>query len=60
VERGYSEVKAHVREVRDPGDGARTLDTWCEVSFEKAVTGMEAVMDEVRFAFSFEKAASPR
>jgi hypothetical protein len=60
VDRGYAEVKTAVREVRDPGDGARTLDTWCEVSFEKAVGDLAGVMDEVRFALSFEKAVSPR
>jgi hypothetical protein len=60
VERGYEEVKTAIREVRDPGDGARTLDTWCEVSFEKAVNDLPSVMDEVRFALSFEKAVSPR
>ena len=60
LDRGYEEVKTAVREVRDPGDGARTLDTWCEVSFEKAVGDLAGVMDEVRFALSFEKAASPR
>jgi hypothetical protein len=58
--RGYSEVKTHIRDVHDPGDSARTLDTWCEVSFEKAVGDIDGVMDEVRFAFSFEKAVSPR
>jgi hypothetical protein len=58
--RGYHEVKTHVREMRDPGDAGRTLDTWYEISFEKAVDGMDAVMAEVRFAFSLEKAASPR
>lgn len=60
VERGYSEVKTHVRAVADPGDAARTLDTWCEIAFEKQVPDIEGALAEVKFAFSFEKAASPR
>jgi hypothetical protein len=60
MDRGYVEVKTSIREVRDPGDGARTLDTFCEVSFEKAAGDAGAVLDEVRFALSFEKAVSPR
>lgn len=60
MDRGYEEVKTTIREVRDPGDRARTLDTWCEVSFEKAVSDLTGVVDEVRFSLSFEKAVSPR
>ncbi|HZF50061.1 MAG TPA: hypothetical protein VE093_15485 [Polyangiaceae bacterium] len=60
LDRGYGEVKTAAREVRDPGDRARTLDTWCEVSFEKPLGDLAALMDEVRFALSFEKAVSPR
>jgi hypothetical protein len=58
--RGYKEVGTHVREVHDPGDNARTLDVWFEVSFERAVPDAGALMDEVRFAISIEKAAVPR
>jgi hypothetical protein len=58
--RGYQEVKAHFRDLLDPGNTGRTLDTWCEVSFEKAVSDIDGAVDEVRFALSFEKAASPR
>lgn len=60
LDRGYGEVKTAAREVRDPVDRARTLDTWCEVSFEKPLSDLAAVMDEVRFALSFEKAVAPR
>lgn len=59
-DRGYSEVGTHVRNVADPGDAARTLDVWLEVSFEKPTPDDEALFDEVRFALSIEKAASPR
>lgn len=58
--RGYIEVLAEVRKVNDPGDDARTLDTWCEVQLEKSVPGIEAAIDEIRFALSLEKAAPAR
>ena len=56
--RGYAEIEAQVTRVSDPGDAARTLDTWCEVSFEKRVDDVARAMDEVRFALSVEKAAT--
>lgn len=59
VDRGYAEASAEVRKVFDPGDGQRTLDTWCEVSFEKPVADLEAAIAEARFALSIEKAAPP-
>ena len=59
VVRGYREVVAEVRDVMDPGGGDRTLDTWCEVSFEKEVGDLEAAIVEARFALALEKAAAP-
>ena len=59
AERGYREVEAVVRKVYDPGDGQRTLDTWCEVQFEKAVLDLEGAIVEARFALTIEKAAPP-
>ncbi len=58
--RGYREVGAQLREVRDPGDGERTIDTWCEVQFEKPVDSIDAAVGEVRFALTLERAASPQ
>jgi hypothetical protein len=58
--RGYREAGTELREVRDPGDERRTLDTWCEVQFERRVESIDAAVSEVRFALSLEKAASPR
>lgn len=57
--RGYEETSAEVRKVFDPGDGQRTLDTWCEVSFERAVADLDAAIAEARFALTIEKAAPP-
>jgi len=56
---GYGETGAEVRKVVDPGDGQRTLDTWCEVSFEKPVSDVDAAIAEARFALSIEKAVPP-
>jgi len=59
LDRGYREIAVQVTPVRDPGDEARTIDTWCEVTFERAVDDVAAAMDEVRFALLLEKAARP-
>ena len=59
VGHGYRETLAEVRKVLDPGDGERTLDTWCEVSFEKDVGDLAAAVIEARFALAIEKAATP-
>src|SRR5947207_651583 len=37
VARGFREASTRVTPVLDPGDAGRTLDTWCEVLFEKDV-----------------------
>lgn len=60
LERGYREVETTVTQVKDPGDGTRTLDVWCEVSFEKGVDDVAGAMDEVRFALSLDKAVARR
>jgi hypothetical protein len=59
LDRGFHESIAEVRKVLDPGDGQRTLDTWCEVSFEKEVSDLDAAITEARFALAIEKAAAP-
>jgi hypothetical protein len=56
--RGFREADAQVRKIFDPGDEGRTLDTWCELSYEKPVSDLEAAVDEVKFALTLEKAAS--
>jgi len=59
VEAGYAETGAEVRKVVDPGTGERTLDTWCEVTFEKEAGDVDAAIAEARFALAIEKAAAP-
>jgi hypothetical protein len=53
---GYHEKTAQLHTVADPGDPARILDTWCELSLEKPVASLEAAIDEVRRAVAFDKA----
>ena len=56
--RGYTEVGVAEVPVRDPGDATQTLDTWYEVSFQKAVSSLEELGDELRLALRLEKTAS--
>ncbi len=59
IARGYRETAVEVHQIKDPGDGERTLDTWCEVSFEIEVGDLDAAIAEARFALAIEKAAVP-
>lgn len=56
--RGYAEVAQAAVPVRDPGDASSTLDTWYEVSFERAVADDEELEKELRYALALEKTAS--
>ena len=53
---GYREAEAKLHTVADPGDPARIVDTWCELSLEKPVADLDAAIDEVRRAVAFDKA----
>jgi hypothetical protein len=55
VARGFEEVREHVREITDPVDASRVLDVWYELTFEKAVPGVDALVDEVRWALAIPK-----
>jgi hypothetical protein len=57
--RGYVESTAEIRTVVDPGDPGRVIDRWCEVAYRKATDAMDVAIDELRFALTLEKAASP-
>ena len=52
---GYVESGSLTSPMPDPAEPERTLDTWYEVSFEKAVSSLEEAMVEVGFALQFEK-----
>lgn len=55
---GFVEEAANVVPIPDPGDRSRTLDTWYEVSFQKAVSNLEELCEELRSALRLEKTAS--
>ena len=57
VARGYVETGTMTSPMNDPADASRTLDTWYEITFEKAVTTLEEAMAEVGFALGIEKTA---
>ena len=57
LERGYGEVGCASVPVMDPGDPSRTLDTWYEVTYERAVGEEAELHPELRFALSLAKTA---
>ncbi|AKT41393.1 hypothetical protein [Chondromyces crocatus] len=60
LSRGFRETESALREVRDPGDGERTIDTWYEVQFEKPVESIDAAISEIRFALTLHRSAGPQ
>ncbi len=59
LDRGYAELERTVVPIHDPGDRSRTLDTWYEVSFERAVAEVGELFTELRFAIQMDKTAAP-
>jgi hypothetical protein len=57
VTAGFTEVDAKTTRVNDPGDPARTLDTFYEVTFSKAAETMADAVAELRFAMGLAKRA---
>lgn len=55
LERGYAEVGTNVTHVKDPGGEERTIETLCEVVFEKKTADIGSAIDEVKFALGLEK-----
>ena len=56
--RGYVEVDSAMAPIHDPGDRSRKLDTWYEVSVELAVSDLDQMVSEVRYALALDKVAS--
>jgi hypothetical protein len=54
-QRGYEESGTAAVPVRDPGDPSTTLDTWYEVSFERAVADEEELVAELTYALALDK-----
>ena len=58
ITRGYAEIGVAAIPVHDPGDASTTLDTWYEVSFERAVASEDELEQELRYALALEKTVS--
>ncbi len=58
--RGFAESETRVTPVLDPGDSGRTLDTWCEVLFQKHVGTLDDAVQEVAFALGIDKLVARR
>lgn len=57
AERGYGEVTSDSVPVTDPGDPSRTIDTWCEVTYERSLADDSDLNEELRFALAVTKTA---
>ena len=55
---GFAECAHTSREILDPGDAARVLDTWYELTFAKQVTSAESLLEDVRWALGLPKCVS--
>lgn len=56
--RGYTETGSRVVPIHDPGDRAKTLDTWYEILMERTVPDLEELVAELRLALAVEKSAA--
>lgn len=54
---GFAEEQATASPVRDPGDAARTLDTFYEIVYVKRIPTFEAALEQLKFAMGLEKRA---
>jgi hypothetical protein len=52
---GFAEVATSVTPVSDPGDGARTLDTFYEITYAKPAAALSDAVAELKFALGLEK-----
>ncbi len=53
--RGYEELETQTVPILDPGDRSSTLDTWYEVSLERAVANDDELLEELAFAMRLDK-----
>lgn len=58
VAQGYAEVSTAVVPIHDPGDRARVLDTWYEVTFERAAADVDELIRELKQAVHWAKVAT--
>jgi len=55
--RGFAEAETSITRVADPGDGARTLDTFYEITYAKAASDLDDAIVELKRALGIEKRA---
>ena len=55
IEGGFAEVQTLISPVTDPGDSARTLDTFYEILYAKSADSVEAAVALLKFALTLEK-----
>jgi hypothetical protein len=54
---GFAEVATAATPVNDPGDAARTLDTFYEITYSKPAEALDEALAELKFAMGLEKRA---
>jgi hypothetical protein len=52
---GFAESTHERREILDPGDATRVLDTWYELTYAKPVTSADDLLQDVRWALTVPK-----
>jgi hypothetical protein len=57
--RGYAESWSGTTQVRDPINDAKILDVWHEVTWTKPLDGVDAAIDEIRWALGLERYVAP-
>ncbi len=57
LDKGYREVDRTIVPIVDPSDRSRTLDTWYEVTVERAVSTFDELTAELRYLLAFGKVA---
>jgi hypothetical protein len=54
---GFAEIEATMTPVTDPGDAARTLDTFYEITYAKVAAALSEAILEMKHAMGIEKRA---
>ncbi|MCS6898453.1 MAG: hypothetical protein RMJ98_01560 [Myxococcales bacterium] len=58
IARGFTEAERRTRHLPDPSDPSRILDTWYEVFFERAFSGVDELLAELPVLLQLDKTAS--
>lgn len=58
LDRGFAVIEQRARDLPDPGDASKTLDTWYEVVFERSVGSVDEALSDLPFLLKLDKAAT--